>query len=85
MRFKKPAESVQWEIMSRAQSQAKASLGTLGYGGPMDQIQTAISQAIAMAVMEGFKVMMENEYTDADFERDIGLSAEHSPNKVIPK
>ena len=36
-------------------------------------ISDALSRAIGQAVAEGFRTMMENQYTDEDFEQDIGL------------
>lgn len=73
MRLKKPVDQIYWEINGRAQSQAKSALSALGYGGPMDQISNTLAQAIATAVAEGFRVMMENQYTDDDFEKDMTL------------
>lgn len=70
MKFKKDKYQVADEIRSRALKISKMSLDMdLGYGhaiGPM-------GEAIAKAVSEGFAVMMENEYTDDDFEHDLTL------------
>ena len=75
MRFKKPIEQLQWDIHARAQSAASSALQNgFGYNNQaMQPLTQAISQAIAMAVAESFKVMMEQQYTDEDFEKDIGL------------
>ena len=74
MKLKKDKEQVFWEINARCQTAAKLSLdNALGYGQAMGPVSNAVSQAIAMAVAEGFKVLMENQYTDEDFERDLTL------------
>jgi hypothetical protein len=75
MKFRKPIEDIKWEIQSRAQSQVQYALNVIhGYNSGMQQsIDETLARAIGHAVAEGFKVMMENQYTDEDFEKDIGL------------
>ena len=38
------------------------------------QMSIAIAHAISRAVQEGFRVVLENQYTDEDLERDLTLS-----------
>jgi len=75
MKLKRPAQEVSYEIQARAQSAAKQAMSQMNpYGtSPMSPMVDMVTQAIAMAVAEGFRVMMEAQYTDEDFERDLGL------------
>lgn len=75
MNFKKSPQEIYEEILWRAQDAIHNSFYSIdpyGYSQPgpnMHHLTYAMSQGIA----EAFKVMMENTYTDADFEKDIGL------------
>lgn len=73
MNFKKPKQEVLNEIQARAQQAMQYELSgmhmMIDTNSFVWQLQTAISKGIA----EGFKVMMENQYTDQEFEQDIGL------------
>ncbi len=75
MKFKKPIEQIEWDIQNRAEGAVRHAFQQIyGYNGGMQQpISDALSRAIGQAVVEGFKTMMENQYTDEDFEQDIGL------------
>lgn len=78
MRLKKNQWDVQAEIQSRAQNAAQTILyqmtGTYGSNSsPASSMVDMISKAIAAAVAEGFQVLIQNQYTDDDFERDLEL------------
>lgn len=74
MKFKKDINSMTWDIQSRAQGAAMGMMQQMApYGSPMGPMADIMSQAIARAVAEGFRVIMENQYTDDDFENDLGL------------
>lgn len=81
MKFKKPVEMLQWDIHARAMSAANSALQNgFGYNNQaMQPLVNAIAQAIAQATAESFRVMMEQQYTDEDFERDIGLKDSGQP------
>lgn len=81
MKFKKPVEMLQWDIQARAQSAANTALQNgFGYNNQaMQPMTNAIAQAISMAIAEGFRTMMEAQYTDDDFERDLGLKDQGTP------
>lgn len=76
MMLKKPKQQVLDEIYNAAESKIRYNLqNNLGAGLQMNvgSVTYAIQQAIADAVREGFSVMIDNIYTDAEFEEDIGL------------
>lgn len=85
MKLKKSIQDVQYQIQSQATSIAANSINyafqqIYGYdsGGQQNQVnetmKNAIAKAIGLAVAESFRVLMENQYTDNDFEKDIGLT-----------
>lgn len=69
MNFKKPKEELLSEIRNRASYSVSQTVLTLsGHdAGPV------ISNAIANAVEQAFRVMIDNVYTDAEFEEDLQL------------
>lgn len=74
--LKKPKEQVLSEINSRAMAACSYNLQqNLGHAMHMDSnsVAYALQSAIATAITEGFKVLLENQYTDEMFENDIGL------------
>lgn len=89
LKFKKNKQEVLNDIQNRANNVAYNQLyGALSnllkldsnsYGGPSikldsQQMTFAIQNAIAAAVVEGFRSMLENEYTDEDFEKDLTIT-----------
>lgn len=74
MMLKKPKEDVLREIQSRALSASMNSLNSsTGLEIRMESMIYQIQTSIAAAVTEGFKVLIENQYSDEMFENDIGL------------
>lgn len=72
--LKKPKDEVLKEIQSRALIASMNSLNiSTGLEIRMDSMIYQIQSSIAAAVTEGFKVLIENQYTDEMFENDIGL------------
>ncbi len=71
MRFKLNKEQMFWAIASEAQMAAKNASYCLT-NQPMNE---ALAQIIGQAVAAGFKKMMDEAYTDDDFEKDIGLKS----------
>jgi hypothetical protein len=73
MNFKKPKQQVLDEIQARAGSAIYSELQNMNMRIDMGSAAYGLQQAIAKAIAEGFKCMMENQYTDQEFESDIGL------------
>jgi len=74
MRFKKPKEEVLREIRDRALNKTNAvSQNNATVSVNLASLTWNIQEAIASAVEEGFRTILENEYTDEDFERDLTL------------
>lgn len=76
MMLKKPRHEVLNLIRANAQATVYSSLvNNLGYAMKIDHnsVANAMAQAIADAVESGFQTLLENQYTDADFERDLTL------------
>ena len=75
MMFKKPKEQVLSEIKWRVDSEVHQRLSSYTYNGHLDMnnLQVAIQAAITAGIEESFRVMIENVYTDAEFEEDLTL------------
>lgn len=75
MRFKKTRQEVINEIRGRVSCQAYNQLNSIQYNMKFDSnsIINALNMALSEAITEGFRVLLENEYTDEDFERDMNL------------
>ena len=76
MNLKKPKEQVLSEIQARAAGSVSSHLrNNLGDSLRIDtsSLTYILQNAIAMAVTEGFRTLLENQYTDDDFERDLTL------------
>lgn len=73
MRFKKDKEEVLREIQARASGCISYELQNINMQVNMGSVAYSFQNAIAKAVAEGFRVMIENQYTDDDFERDLTL------------
>jgi hypothetical protein len=76
MNFKKPKQQVLDEAQMRAEDRIRGVLrNTLFQGASMDPNSTInlLTFAISQGIAEALKSMMENVYTDQEFEEDIGL------------
>lgn len=71
MMFKKPKDQLLGDIYNNCHhtvhSQLYSHYGEVGLNAEI------LSSTIAMAIEEAFRTMIENQYTDDDFEKDIGL------------
>jgi glutaminase len=75
MRFKKSRQEVISEIGARVSCASYNQLRSLQYNTEFDtnSVINCINVAISESVLEGFKTLLENEYTDEDFECDMQL------------
>ena len=75
MNFKKPKEEVINEAFWAAQSQVGRTLSSrLGHHDPGPQsIRMAIEQAISDGIEAAVRSLVENTYTDQEFEQDLTL------------
>lgn len=76
--FKKPKEEVLRQIKVNAGAAISYSLqnnlgASMNINLNTNSIAYAIEQAISEAVAEGFRTMLEAQYTEDDFERDMTL------------
>lgn len=78
MILKKDKELVLNEIRSRASGTISSHLqSNLGAHMRIDTNSLAytLQEAISMAITDSFRVLIENQYTDDDFEKDITLKS----------
>lgn len=73
MNFKKSKEEVLNEIQARAGAVVYSDFANMNMRVDTQSVAYVFQQAIAKAVAEGFRVILENQYTDDDFERDLTL------------
>ncbi len=76
MMLKKDKEDVLNEINSRSRDAMHNALyNAFGQGFRVDthSVISALQSAIALGIEEGFRTLLENRYTDENFENDIGL------------
>ena len=75
MNFRVDKQELLNKIRGDAQNASMSYLYQLTSGNEitMYQLRDAIANAIADAVEQGFSTMLENRYTDEDFENDVGL------------
>jgi hypothetical protein len=75
MRLKKTKEEVLSEIYSRASGAVSSELysGSFRMDINTNSITDSIQRAVARAVQDGFRTLLENQYTDDDFEKDLQL------------
>lgn len=71
--FKKSKEDMLREIERRAAAAMGSDLQNANLRVDFGSVAWTMQNAIARAVAEGFKVMLENQYTDDEFEQYIGL------------
>lgn len=74
MILKKNKEEVLKEIQDRASASISSDLRYLNMSIDMNSVAWGLQNAIAKAVTEGFRTLLENQYTDDDFEKDIDLN-----------
>lgn len=72
MMFKQPKENLIASINSVVWSATNSQLGGL-QNAPVHNYQYIIQSAIVAAVTEAMKELVENIYTDTEFEQDLGL------------
>lgn len=74
--LKKTKQQVLDEIRMRATSSCYSTLVSYNPNISVDMtsFSYALQQAIGSAVAEGFRTLLENQYTDADFESDLTLT-----------
>ena len=73
MNFKKPKEQVAQDAAWRAFNRIQSNL-VQHNNGNVSGIGYNISQAISDGIKEAILSMMEDVYTDAEFEEDLGLT-----------
>lgn len=73
MRLKKDKEQVLSEIQARAAAVVYNDFQNMNLRVDTQSVAWTFQNAIAKAVAEGFRVVLENQYTDDDFERDLTL------------
>jgi hypothetical protein len=84
MMFKKPKQDVLDEIFMVVDNKINYTLqSNLGSSININtgSVSYAIKQAIAEGIREAFSVMIDNVYTDAEFEEDIGLREKSDATK----
>lgn len=69
MNYTKPKEQLISEVYSRVYGVASSNMYNL-QGQPLGN---AISSAIAAGIQEAVRTLLENTYTDQQFEEDIGF------------
>lgn len=72
--FYQVASDMQQSAYHAAYSQLKnAQYANNGYSSPMDAFSEAIAKAVSQGVYQAMITLKANQYTDEDFEKDIGL------------
>jgi hypothetical protein len=74
MNYTKPKEKVLDEIRVNAFTAVSRNMGNLG-NAPMTSVAYMIQSAITEGIVEAFKTMMNNTYTDQQFEEDTKLNS----------
>jgi hypothetical protein len=73
MRLRKTKEEVLSEIYSRVSGSVSGQLYNLNLNNGSNGMQYVIQQAIATGVADAFRCLLDNQYTDDDFEKDMQL------------
>jgi hypothetical protein len=68
MRFKKTKE----DVLNELKWNAKAVISNQFYHQP-DLSRENLAFVMAMGIEEAFRTLLDNQYTDEDFERDMNL------------
>lgn len=79
MRFKKDMDTLMHTVRTNVHNEVKrafvAPTTNYYYGQEVKfDMNDIIASAIAKGVAEGLRTLIDEEYTDEDFERDIGLT-----------
>ena len=79
MNFKKPKDDVIHDVYYRVDNSLRVSMHDMlmrsgGREYQMGPNMEALMYAITVAITEATRTIIENVYTDADFEKDIGLT-----------
>jgi hypothetical protein len=80
MNFKKPKDEVVNDIYYRVESALRYTLESQsayrypGYGRSPRDHDEAMVRAITVAITEAMRTLVDNVYTDAEFEEDLGLT-----------
>lgn len=74
MNFKKDKVSLLNEIQSKTHSMISSTLSSRIHSdsGP-NSVRYAMEEAISVGIREAFRVLIENTYTDQEFEEDLKL------------
>lgn len=78
IRFQKDFEQVMRDTQYDVEREVKRAFNSPApqyYGQEVPiNINDVIIQAITKGVMQGLRTLVQNQYTDEDFERDMGLT-----------
>jgi uncharacterized protein YjgD (DUF1641 family) len=72
MNFKKPKEQIASDAANRAYNKIQTNLAQM-HNNSMSMMGYTVSQAISDGIREAILSMVEDTYTDQEFEQDIGL------------
>lgn len=72
MNFKKSKQDLGDAIYNAVSGEVYSRLSAL-HGQPMTGLGPVIAEAIACGARKAVEILMENTYTDQEFEEDIGL------------
>ena len=72
MKFKKPKEQVASDAANKAYNKIQSKLAQMHHNS-MSTMGYDITQAISDGIREAILSMIEDTYTDQEFEQDIGL------------
>lgn len=78
MRLKQDRYSIIRDLEARVMCQVNNELNALSYNAAnisMNELKARITNAIASGVSEGMKTLLDNLYTDDDFENDLNLKS----------
>ncbi len=75
MRLTKSKEDIVNDIRWKTESKLKSDMTylTMSPHDTLDHFKSNISRIVANAISESFDILLDNIYTNDDFERDLGL------------
>ena len=79
MMFKRPKEEIADEVYYRVNSSLRTTMyetmiRSYGHQPEIGPVLESLLHAVSIAMREATKTIIENVYTDAEFEEDIGLT-----------
>ena len=74
MKLKKSREEVLEQIRVNASAMVSSKLYNLNMRVDPNSFSYQLQDMIASSIAEGFRVLLDNQYTDEDFERDMTLN-----------